>query len=90
MYKVMLYRTNDGAKTVVVGPPSRKYFSVLMMDRAGLVVRKLPLDEQRYLSDAPGKPRALSSRLAIFRRYGRTVGMTKAAKSFLAEAKRAA
>jgi hypothetical protein len=90
MYKVMQYRTDNGAKMVVVGPEGRKYFPVLMMDHAGLVVKKLPLSEQRYLSDAPGKARAFRTRLAIFRRYGKTAGMTKAAKSFLTEANRAA
>ena len=91
MYKVMQYRTEDGVKMVLVGPAGRKYIPVLIMtNTAGLALRKVPLSEQRYMTEVPGKPRALSTRLATFRRFGKTAGMTKAAKAFLTDAKRAA
>ena len=93
MYKAQQYRSEDGVKTVVVGPAGRKTFPVLIMTQTGygLVVKKLPLEEQRYLTDLPkGSVKALRTHLRVFRNFGKSAGMTKAAKTFLAQANKAA
>lgn len=93
MYQTKQYRSEDGVKTVVVGPSGRKTFPVLMMTQTGygLVVKKLPLEEQRFLTDLPkGSVKALRTHLRVFRHFGKTAGMTKAAKTFLTNATKAA
>lgn len=89
MYEVMSYRTDQGVKTVIVGKPGRKYLPVLMIEASGVTVRKVPLTEQRYMTDVIGGSKPIKSVLRQIGSAGRTLGMTKAAKSFLREARRA-
>lgn len=91
-YQLMSYRTEHGMKTVIVGPKGRKLMPILMMESSGLTVRKVPLTEQRYLTDAiqSGKSKSIRSVASKFRAYGRRTGMTKAAKSFLTAVNKAA
>jgi hypothetical protein len=80
------YRTNHGMKTVLVGEPGRKYIPILMMDH-GLIVKKVPIDHERYMS-APAEEkvrRSLTPVVALFASYGARNGVTKAAKRFLKE-----
>lgn len=80
------YRTDHGIKTVLVGEPGRKYMPILMMDH-GLVVKKIPLDHERYMS-APveeKKRRSLMPAVAQFASYGARNGASKAAKRFIKE-----
>jgi len=80
------YRSDSGVKTVLVGEPGRKYMPILIMDK-GLVVKKVPLDHERYLS-APvesKKRRSLTPVVNQFASYGARNGASKAAKKFLKE-----
>lgn len=83
--ELMMYRTEQGNKTVMVDDSGRKYLSVLIMD-GNLTVRKVPKAEARFMSPLLGKPKAMSTRVRQYRAYGRRNGMTKAAKSFLTKA----
>jgi hypothetical protein len=92
MYELKMYRTEQGEKTVMVGPPGRKLLPILMIDgSSGLTVKKVPLSDQRYLRDVreEKKRRSTSGVIRQFRGIGRRLGMTKAAKSFLADATKA-
>lgn len=90
---LMQYRYQSGAhqtsKTVLVDDSGTKLLSVLVMD-GSLTVRKVPKTEERYMSPAPGKEKAMTTRIKQFRAYGRRHGMTKAAKSFLTRATKSA
>jgi hypothetical protein len=91
MYELKQYRTDHGTKTVLVGKPGRKLVPILMVDGTGLTVRKVPLTDQRYMRDVreEKKRRSTSAVIRQYRGIGRRLGMTKAAKSFLAEATKA-
>lgn len=86
--ELKIYCTNHGHKTVLVGPAGRKLIPILLMESSGLTVVKVPLIEQRYLSDPPPLKRAKSINTIVrqFRAFGNRVGMTKAAKLFLKQA----
>lgn len=90
MFEVKSYHTTHGMKTVIVGKPGRKYIPVLMIEASGVTVRKLPLSEQRFMRDVIGGVKPIKSVLRQVGSAGRTLGMTKAAKSFLREARKAA
>jgi len=75
----------EGFRHVLV-KPGRKYLHLLVMD-GGLHVRKVPRDEERYMKDPQGKPRAWSTICRHFAGYGKRSGSTKAARKFLAEAR---
>lgn len=91
-YKLKTYRTEHGRKTVLVGPAGRKLMPILIMESSGLTVRKVPLIEEKYLSDPPPFKRSKSIKtIALrFRAFGNKMGMTKAAKSFLSDLTKAA
>ena len=91
-YELMMYHTDTGNKTVLVGPDGRKLMPVLLIEGSGLTVRKVPLTERRLMHPAlEGKNRrSMSGVIKQYRGIGRRLGMTKAAKSFLAEATKAA
>lgn len=90
MYELKHYRTEVGEKTVLVGPQGRKLIPVLLIEGTGLTVRKLPLSEQRFMRDAPLAGRkTMKGVVRQYRSIGNKLGMTKAAKSFLANAQRA-
>ena len=78
------YQTEHGCKTVLVGEPGRKYMPILMMDN-GIIVKKVPLDYERYMrTPVEGKVRrSLMPAVAIFASYGARNGASKAAKRFL-------
>jgi hypothetical protein len=91
MYELKHYRTQTGEKTVLVGPQGRKLVPVLIIEGSGLTVKKLPLSEQRYMRDAPLAGRkTMKGVVRQYRSIGNRLGMTKAAKSFLTEAQKAA
>ena len=90
MYELKYYRTDTGEKTVLVGPPGRKLIPVLMIEGSGLTVRKVPITDQRYMRDAPHGRKTLKGIARQYRGIGNRLGMTKAAKSFLTNATKAA
>lgn len=89
--QLMTYRSLSGAKTVLMDNGGRKYLKVLFMEGSGLVTRKLPLSEERFFSPViqNGKSKSINTVMKRFRSYGKKVGMTKAAKSFLSKATKA-
>ena len=89
-YELKYYRTDTGEKTVLVGPPGRKLLPVLLIEGSGLTVRKVPLSEQRYMRDAPVGRKTIKGIAKQYSGIGNRLGMTKAAKSFLASCKSAA
>lgn len=88
MYELKNYFTGDGKKTVLVGPAGRKLIPILLIDGTGLVVRKVPLGDRRYMQDVreEKKRRGISGTIRQYRAIGRNLGMTKAAKTFLKQA----
>lgn len=90
MYELKYYRTETGEKTVLVGPPGRKLMPVLLIEGSGLTVRKVPLTDQRYMRDAPCGRKTIKGIARQYRGIGNRLGMTKAAKSFLTNAVKAA
>ena len=85
--KLSYYRSESGVKTVLYDPDrGRKYHALLMMD-GGLVVRKVPLNEERYMTECneAKKRRNLNGAFRVFAAYGRNVGATKEAKRLLKE-----
>lgn len=92
MYELKYYQTESGFKPVLVGPTARTRFPVLLIEGNGLTVRKLPLDEARYMKDVreTKKRRSISGLIRQYRAIGRKLGMTKAAKQFLTQANKAA
>lgn len=88
--QLQTYKTETGNKTVLVGEPGRKLLPILIMEAKGLTVKKVPLDEQRFLRDPvqAKKVPAMTTLIKRFRAFGNRVGTTKAAKRFLADAAR--
>jgi hypothetical protein len=88
----MRYHTDEGNKTVLVGPKARKKMPILVMGSKGLTVKNVPLTEERYLSELPLPPRSrgISTVIKRFKMYGNRNGATKAAKSFINKATNAA
>ncbi len=85
MYELKDYFSPHGHKTVLVGPRGHKLMPILLMESSGLTVKKVPLAEERFLTDLPLPPRArsISTVAKRFKAFGNRNGMTKAAKSFL-------
>ena len=71
---------------------TRKLIPILMIEGNGLTVRKVPLSEERYLRDVKDerRRRTLSGVVRQYSAIGRRTGMTKAAKTFLSNARKAA
>ncbi len=70
----------------------RKWLKVVMIDATsdgGMRVWKVPLSDQQFMTPLmrKGKPYPVSRALKIFKRVGKTHGITKAAKNILKEAK---
>lgn len=88
MYQLMDYHTEQGHKSVLVGPRGRTLMPILIMEPSGLTVRKVPFAEDRYLKEMelPPRSRNIQSVVRRFRAFGNKNGMTKAAKTFLREA----
>ena len=81
------YRSDGGVKTVLYDPDrGRKYHALLVMD-GGLVVRKVPISDERFLTDVyeERKRRNLNGAFKAFASYGRRVGATKEAMRLLKE-----
>jgi hypothetical protein len=88
MIKLMTYKTeNDGNKTVLVDDSGHKYLHVLIIDMP-VTVRKLPLEEARYMREPiqHGKTKSLQTIVRQYRAIGRKMGITKAAKALLKRA----
>ena len=85
MYQLMDYFSDHGHKTVLVGPKGRKLMPILVMESSGLTVKKVPLNEERFLRELPLPPRSrgINTVAKRFKAFGNRNGMTKAAKSFL-------
>lgn len=81
----------EATKTVLVDDDGRKWIHVLMMD-GGLVVKKVPIEDQRFMKDVSqsGRYKSMKTVIRQFREYGKTTGMTPAAKAFLTKANKAA
>lgn len=79
-------------KCVLVDDSGRKYLHVLMMSENGLTVEKVAKEEERYMREVlqEKKLQTMNTIIRRFAAYGRRVGTTKAAKSFLRKAKQAA
>ena len=77
------YRTDHGVKTVLVGEPARKYTPVLFIEGTGLTVRKVDNSEARYMFDCPTRCKSIGGLIRSYRKVGRTLGATKAAREFL-------
>lgn len=93
MYQVKMYKTDEGEKTVLVGPPGRTKMPVLIIGagKGGtLTVRNVPLSEQRYMRDVDTGRKTIKGIARQYRGIGNRLGMSKAAKTFLTEATKAA
>lgn len=78
--RIVTYRTDEGTRTAIVGRPGRKYLPAVLMDAGGLRVHKLPLAEDRYMTDLDYSLRAAARK---YLKAGRLFGITKAAKALL-------
>ncbi len=87
--ELMSYHTPQGFKTVLVDNDGRKWMQVLMMD-GNLVVKKVSNEETRYMKPCVGKTKAMSTLVKQYRSFGKKNGMSKAAKTFLTKANKAA
>lgn len=85
--KLQMYKTDQGTKTVLVGPRGRKLLPILLIEASGLTVAKVPMIEEKFLSDPPPFKRHKSQKALAkqYRAIGKRLGMTKAAKSFLSK-----
>lgn len=54
--KVIRYHMEDGVFTGLLVAEGRKFLKVVLMDSAGIKLRKVPLAEQRYMKDLPDYP----------------------------------
>lgn len=81
------YRTDEGVKVAFIKTGAPKWMPVLVMD-GPLRVRKVPTEEQRYMTDLTkkGKPYPVKTAVRLFRRFGKAHGISKGAKQFLKEA----
>jgi len=82
------WHSAEGFRHVLVKEGTKR-LHLLVMDR-GLAVRQVPLEEQKFLRDPIGGQRAWSTVCKQFAGHGRRHGMTKAAKTFLTEARKQA
>ncbi len=92
MTRVVNYRTDEGVKTALVNEVRGGGLHVLMLGTGqggALTVETHKADEARYMTDLEraGKPYNLNRALAIFRRWARERGASKAAKRFIKEAR---
>ena len=90
--EVKQYRTDHGEKVVLVGKKGRTLMPILMMESGGLVVKRVPLTDARYMRDVmqSGKSKSIKTCIRQFRAFGKRTGMSKAAKSFLTDANKLA
>ena len=90
-YELRNYHTEHGNKTVILDSNGRKWCHVLMMD-GGLIVKKVPTEDRRFMREViqHGRTKSMKTVLRQFRKYGRRTGMSKAAKTFLTKATKAA
>ena len=87
MIELKCWHSENGFRHVLARPGT-KLLHVLVMDSAGLAVRTVPMDEQRYLREPIGGQRAWSTVCRQFANFGAHHGASKAAKRFLAEARK--
>ena len=82
----------ESSKTVLVDDHGYKNLQVLMIDGSGLMVHTVPKEEARYMTDPiqNGRERSMKTVIRQYRAFGKRTGMTKAAKSFLTKATKAA
>lgn len=99
MYNLMKYqyrafsskgKFEESVKTVIVGPRGRNKIPVLMLGSAGLTVKKVPITEERYMREADTGRKTMKGIVRQYRGIGNRLGATKAAKSFLTSAYKAA
>lgn len=87
MIELKLWHSAEGFRHVLV-KPGRKWDQVLLMHDSGLRVYRVEKTEERYMKDPIGGKRAWSTVCRHFAGHGRKHGATKAAKRFLAEARK--
>ncbi len=83
----MYYHTDTGVKTILLGKPSRKLTPVLMITDHGLIVRKVPNSDTRFMSPAPTTTRTNGGVLKQYASIGHRLGATKQARKFLKRAR---
>jgi hypothetical protein len=86
MIELKCWHSLEGFRHVLV-KPGRKYLHLLVMD-GGLHVRQVPREEERFLAEPLGKARAWTTVCRHFAGHGKRHGSTKAARKFLAEARK--
>ena len=92
-YEVMMYRTDEGEKTVMVGPEGRTKLPVLIIGvgkGGSLTVVNVDKSERRYMRPVDTGRKTLKGLARQYRGIGNRLGMSKAAKTFLTNAVKAA
>ena len=49
--KVVRYKTQDGVFTAILVKTGRRFSQVILMDSAGIRIRKVPKAEERYMTE---------------------------------------
>ena len=93
MIRLMRYHSQIGMRSVLVRE-GRKWLQVLAIDankKGGMTIWKVPKGDLRFMTPLmrKGKPYPMSRALTVFRRVGRSHGITKGAMKIIKEAARA-
>ena len=79
------YKTDHGVSAVLVGEAARTRMPVIIIEHKGVMLRHVPVTDQRYMSDAPTKKRSMKAIAQQFRTIGNKLGISKPAKRFLSQ-----
>ena len=84
--KIVSYHSSDNCATALVVKEARLYMYIIQVEASGLRIRKIPKTEARYFSDLEykGKPYPVKRAVRLYKQYGKTYGITKAARKALA------
>lgn len=77
--RTIMYRTNSGAKPGLA-VEGRKKIHVVLIEATGVTVVRVDKSESRYMSDLD---MPMKKAVRGFRRAGKNLGMTKAARALL-------
>ena len=83
--EVVAYHSELGHTSALVLERGRKWIKIIPIESHAVRIRKVPLTEEKFMSPATfkGQPYPLPRAVKIFKRHGRTFGITKTAKKAL-------
>ena len=79
--RLVEYKLDPSGMKVAFVEEKRKLLHCVMMENSGLMVKKVPISEERHMTDIENYSHAKAAR--IMRGFGKSHGSTKAARRLL-------